>query len=87
MSDIALMYDWSALDPSLADKITIGWHSGTTTWEYISTSNFTVGQWIHMVVGKSGANWKLYINKILELDYTATTTPTELSNCILATET
>lgn len=86
VSDIALMYDWSALDPSLADKITIGWHSGTTTWEYISTSNFTVGQWIHIVVGKSGANWKLYINKILELDYTATTTPTELSNCILATE-
>ena len=84
-ADIALMYDWVALDPSLADTIAIGWNSGVS-WEYVSTSDFTTNTWIHIVVAKGGSNWDLYINGNKKISHTATSTANELGNAFLATE-
>jgi hypothetical protein len=83
-SDITLLYDWGTLDPSLADKIVVGWFGGS--WEYISTSNFTLGQWTHLVVSKNGSNWKLYIDGTEEIDHTALAEPYTTGISVFGTE-
>lgn len=86
LGDVALMYDWHTLDPANADKITIGWFSSGAVWEYVSTSDFSLNTWIHIVVANSANNWKLYIDGSLKINHTATTSPLEAVSAQIATE-
>ena len=82
--DIALMFDWTTLDPTLDGKITIGWFSGS--WNYVSTTDFALNQWLNIVVAKSGLNWKLYINGSEKINHTAVNSPYEANNAIFGTQ-